>query len=141
MVFRWLLVLAAALGFATGVAITAASAVPDELPGIALSSEALFHIERAGAVLLAVLAVAAVIRGAVLGQLEAEIGPQGPRLTLKAGRDVGGHERSFESLSRQINECENALETLQQRQVDPMERQLAVLTSRVAKLPKERDNA
>jgi formate hydrogenlyase subunit 3/multisubunit Na+/H+ antiporter MnhD subunit len=61
---------------AASITVTATSGPATPLPNAALSSQVLFHVERAGALFLILLGALALMRAAFSGQLPAEVSPQ-----------------------------------------------------------------
>jgi hypothetical protein len=80
---------------------------PERLPGVALGSDVLLHVERAAALFAIVVAIASVLREAGRGRLPTQLTTAG----LAYEADVAAAEAA-ERLQNQLDELRGQVETL-----------------------------
>jgi hypothetical protein len=88
----------AALLFA-GVVVSLIEGSPEQLPGVALGSDVLLHVERAAAIFAILVAITSVLREAARGRLPTQLTTAG----LAYEADVAAAEAA-EDLQRQLDE-------------------------------------
>jgi hypothetical protein len=95
---------------ATAVVVSLLEGTPARLPGVALDSTVLLHLERATAVFAIVVAMASVLREAARGRLPTQLSTAGLAYeTEMAGEVDEAMERlqvQIDDLQRQVNEIE-----------------------------------
>jgi hypothetical protein len=96
----------AALLFA-GVVVSLIEGPPERLPGVALGSDVLLHLERAAAIFAIVVALTSVLREAARGRLPTQLTTAG----LAYEADVAAAEAA-ESLQRQFDELHGQVQAL-----------------------------
>jgi hypothetical protein len=103
--------LAVALSLLIGasVVVTLVEGSPERLPGIALGSPVLLHVERAAAVFAIVVAIVSVLREAARGRLPTQLTTAG----LAYEADVAAAE-VVERLQDQLDELHDQVKTLRQ---------------------------
>src|SRR6266545_2225552 len=101
------LALPLALLLVTAVAVALIEGAPGRLPGVALGSEVLLHVERAAAIFAIVVAIASVLREALRGRLPTQLTTAG----LAYEADVAAAEAA-EHLQSQLDELRGQVQTL-----------------------------
>jgi hypothetical protein len=101
------LVLPLAALLAAAVAVSLTEGAPERLPGVALGSHVLLHVERAAAIFAIVVAVASVLREGGRGRLPTQLTTAG----LAYEADVAAAEAA-ERLQGQLDELRGQLQTL-----------------------------
>ena len=101
------LALPLALLLVAAVAVSLIEGVPARLPGVALGSDVLLHVERAAAIFAIVVAIASVLREAERGRLPTQLTTAG----LAYEADVAAAEAA-ERLQGQLDELRGQLQTL-----------------------------
>jgi hypothetical protein len=100
---------ACSTAFVTAFAITLFSRVPDRLPGIALGSEALFHIER-GVAAFAVLVIAMSLLGRGLrGELPSQVSTTGLAYPERLERAVTSSDEAMAALALRVDKLDQDL--------------------------------
>jgi hypothetical protein len=89
---------------ATALAFTLVEGVPKRLPGVALGSQVLLHLERAAAGFAIVIAIASVLREAMRGRL--------PTHLTTAGLAYEADAVAAELMQRQLDELRGQVEDL-----------------------------
>jgi hypothetical protein len=92
---------------AAAVAVSLIEGVPARLPGVALGSEVLLHVERAAAIFAIVVALMSVLHEAVRGRLPTQLTTAG----LAYEADVAAAEAA-ERLQGQLDELREQVRTL-----------------------------
>lgn len=111
---RLTLLLAAVI--AAAVAVTLIEGVPGRLPGVALGSAVLLHVERAGALIAIAVALISILVQATRGRLPNQLSTAGLAYEADAARDT---ESALADLQGQIADLEGTLAVLAERVDDP----------------------
>jgi hypothetical protein len=104
---RLALLLAAVI--AGAIVVTLVEGAPSRLPGVALGSAVLLHVERAGAIAAIVVALATILTQAARGRLPTQLSTAG--LTYEADA-AANTQAALEDLQRQIDGLQEAVDRL-----------------------------
>lgn len=96
-----------ALLLVAGLVVSLVEGSPQRLPGVALGSDVLLHVERAAAIFAIVVAIASVLREAARGRLPTQLTTAG----LAYEADLAAAEAA-ERLQRQLDELHGQVQTL-----------------------------
>ena len=101
---------------AGAVVVTVVEGVPGRLPGVALGSAMLLHVERAGALAAIAVALISILAQATGGRLPTQLSTGGLSYEADAARDT---EAALADLQGQVADLEDALAVLAERVDDP----------------------
>lgn len=119
------LVLVFVLALAGSIVVTLAEGTPNHLPGVALGSSVLLHIERGAAMFLGFVAGAVILIRSARGDLPTELGTRGLRYAEDAGAAVRYATEKVDALSREMDtqrtDQAQATEVIQRLETDVAE--------------------
>jgi len=104
-----------------GILITAFSAVPESLPGVALNSTALFHVERAGAVVVGLIILFALLGRTLKGELPTGFSASTGSVTYteKVKQSASASGTAAKALQARVNAQQKALNS-QREDIDKL---------------------
>ncbi len=95
--------------FAAALTVSLAEGAPDRLPGVALGSEVMLHVERGAAVFAIVVAILSVFSQSTRGRLPTQLSTAGLAYDAEAAADT---KAAVEGLQAQVDDLQDVVDRL-----------------------------